>query len=68
MGLDALLPVQVVDGDLAKEAFQQDENLLFESVLTTGSRSDSSNEGSGSGRSSAASAMSVSDSAPSVSD
>ena len=38
VGLDALPPAQVVDGDLSAEAFQYDADLLFGSILTTGSR------------------------------
>ena len=38
MGLDPLPPAQVVDCDLAAEALQNNSDLLFGGVLTSGSR------------------------------
>ena len=38
VGLDPLPPAQVVDCDLAAEALQNNSDLLFGDVLTSGSR------------------------------
>jgi hypothetical protein len=45
--LDPLPPAQVVHCDLATKAFEDYADLLFGGVLAPGSRSDSSDKGSG---------------------